>query len=227
MTIEKHHVGLCRPTLLHAPSWRDVGCRRGAYSHRCYAWWRRQLKVPVESWAAYGQRAETRREHLLELQSVFGFQPFTMRHYRPSVHSLDDLAWQTDKGIVLASALVEGLRRQSVLLPSLNVVERVCAEAITRANRRIYAALTDSLTSLHHQRLDDLLTRKEGSKTTWLTWLRQSPAKPNSRHMLEHIERLKALRALDLSSGDRAAGSPEPATQDRPRRRADDSRRSG
>ena len=64
-----------------------------------------QLKVPVESWAAYGQRAETRREHLLELQSVFGFQPFTMRHYRPSVHSLDDLAWQTDKGIVLASAL--------------------------------------------------------------------------------------------------------------------------
>lgn len=160
-----------------------------------------QLKVPVESWAAYGQRAETRREHLLELQSVFGFQPFTMRHYRPSVHSLDDLAWQTDKGIVLASALVEGLRRQSVLLPSLNVVERVCAEAITRANRRIYAALTDSLTSLHHQRLDDLLTRKEGSKTTWLTWLRQSPAKPNSRHMLEHIERLKALRALDLSSG--------------------------
>ena len=160
-----------------------------------------QLKVPIESWAAYGQRAETRREHLLELQSVFGFQPFTMRHYRPSVRSLDDLAWQTDKGIVLASALVEGLRRQSVLLPSLNVVERVCAEAITRANRRIYTALTDSLTSLHHQRLDDLLTRKEGSKTTWLTWLRQSPAKPNSRHMLEHIERLKALRALDLNSG--------------------------
>jgi TnpA family transposase len=159
-----------------------------------------QLKVPVESWAAYGQRAETRREHLLELQSVFGFQPFTAHHYRSSVHSLDDLAWQTDKGIVLASALVEGLRRQSVLLPSLNVVERVCAEAITRANRRIYAALTDSLTSLHHQRLDDLLTRKEGSKTTWLTWLRQSPAKPNSRHMLKHIERLKALRALDLSA---------------------------
>lgn len=32
------------------------------------------------------------------------------------------------------------------------------------------------------------------------SWLRQSPAKPNSRHMLEHIEHLKAWQALDLHS---------------------------
>ncbi len=35
----------------------------------------------------------------------------------------------------------------------------------------------------------------------WLAWLRQSPVKPNSRHMLEHIERLKAWQALDLPVG--------------------------
>lgn len=63
-------------------------------------------------------------------------------------------------------------------------------EAVTRANRRIYAALADSLLAAPRQHLDDLLKRKDGSKTTWLAWLRQSPAKPNSRHMLEHIERL-------------------------------------
>ena len=143
-----------------------------------------QLKVPAESWGEDGQRAETRREHLLELQSVFGFQTCTTRHYRPSVYSLGDLAWQIDKGIVLASSLVEGLRRQSLLLPSLKVIERVCAEAVTRANRRIYAALTDALSAVHHQRLGELLERKDVSKTTWLAWLRQSPANPNSRHML-------------------------------------------
>ena len=38
-----------------------------------------QLKVSVESWDEYGQREQTRREHLVELQTVFGFQPFT-RH---------------------------------------------------------------------------------------------------------------------------------------------------
>ncbi|HNL98909.1 MAG TPA: DUF4158 domain-containing protein, partial [Accumulibacter sp.] len=160
-----------------------------------------QLKVGVESWDDYGQREQTRREHLVELQTVFGFQPFTMSHYRQAVHTLTDLAMQTDKGIVLASTLVEHLRRQSIILPALNAIERASAEAITRANRRIYDALAEPLSDAHRRRLDDLLRRRDNGKTTWLAWLRQSPVKPNSRHMLEHIERLKAWQALDLPSG--------------------------
>jgi hypothetical protein len=49
--------------------------------------------------------------------------------------------------------------------------------------------------------LDDLLKRHENGKTTRLAWLRQSPAKPNSRHMLEHIERLKTWQLLGLPIG--------------------------
>ncbi|MGT6429626.1 Tn3 family transposase [Escherichia coli] len=160
-----------------------------------------QLKVGVESWNEYGQREQTRREHLSELQTVFGFRPFTMSHYRQAVQMLTELAMQTDKGIVLASALIGHLRRQSVILPALNAVERESAEAITRANRRIYDALAEPLADAHRRRLDDLLKRRDNGKTTWLAWLRQSPAKPNSRHMLEHIERLKAWQALDLPTG--------------------------
>ena len=85
-----------------------------------------QLKLPGDIWNDYGQRAETRREHLLELQSAYGFQSFTtLGHYRTAVHSLDDLAWQTDKGIVLARELADGLRRRSVLLPAVGVMARM------------------------------------------------------------------------------------------------------
>ena len=160
-----------------------------------------QLKVSVDAWANYSQRTETRREHLLELQSIFGFQPFTTQHHGPSVSSLDELAWQTDKGIVLATTLVDSLRRKSVLLPTLGVIERICAEAITRANRRIYRTLAEPLADLHRRRLDDLLKHCDNGKMTRLAWLRQSPAKPNSRHMLEHTERLKAWQELDLPTG--------------------------
>jgi len=77
-----------------------------------------QIGVPVEIWADYSQRGQTRREHLLELQAAFGFTTFTTtHHYRNAIESLDDLAWQTDKGIVLASALVEGLRQQKCCYP--------------------------------------------------------------------------------------------------------------
>jgi Domain of unknown function (DUF4158) len=160
-----------------------------------------QLKIPVERWAEYGDRAQTRREHMVELQAVFGFEPFTTGHHKLAVEDLTETALQTDTGIVLASALVEKLRDRAVLLPRLNAIERVCAEAITRANRRIYRMLTGALLAVHRERLEDLLKRREASSMTGLAWLRQSPLKPNSRHMLEHINRLKTLRALELPVG--------------------------
>ena len=97
-----------------------------------------QLKIPVEHWAEYGDRAQTRREHLVELQTVFGFGPFTATHHKLAVLELTETAMQTDKGIVLASSLIEKLRQRAILLPRLNAIERVCAEAVTRANRQIY-----------------------------------------------------------------------------------------
>jgi len=152
-----------------------------------------QLGVSVEAWTDYGGRAETRREHLGELQSVFGFEPFTTGHHRLAVQELIETAQRTDKGIVLATTLVEMFRARAILLPRLNTIERVCEKAVTRANRLIYKQLSSGLTADQLGRLDHLLT--------WLGWLRQSPLKPNSRHILEHIERLRLWRDLDLPSG--------------------------
>jgi len=160
-----------------------------------------QLKIAPEAWVEYGDRAQTRREHMVELQTVFGFEPFTVGHHRPAVDDLTKIALETDAGVVLAVSLVEMLRERAILLPRLNVIEDICAEAVTRANRRIYRTLTGGLSSLHRERLDGLLKRREATSLTWLGWLRQSPLKPNSRHMLEHIDRLHTLRALDLPTG--------------------------
>jgi hypothetical protein len=93
------------------------------------------------------------------------------------------------------------LRARSIILPRLNTIERVCAEAVTRANRLIYRELSNGLTADHLARLDNLLAHKEDSSLTWLGWRRQSPLKPNSKHMLEHIDRLQMWRTLDLPSG--------------------------
>ncbi len=164
-------------------------------------WIGRQLHIDPACWPQYAERETTRREHLLELRAYLGVEPFGLPHYRQAVLSTTDLALQTDKGVVLAGSVLDTLRLRHIIIPVLDVIERVCAEAITRANRRIHAALIDSLETAHRQSLDELLKRKDGSKITWLAWLRQSPAKPNSRHMLEHIERLKSWQALDLPAG--------------------------
>jgi len=53
----------------------------------------------------------------------------------------------------------------------------------------------------HRSALDNLLKLWPASKITLLAWLRQSPGAPNPKHMLEPLERIAALRALDLPDG--------------------------
>lgn len=160
-----------------------------------------QLDIDPVCWSQYAERSTTRREHLLELRTYLGLEPFSLAHYRQVLQVTTDLALQTDKGVVLACSVINTLRHRCIIIPAIDVIERICAEAITRANQRIYSTLTDSLENVHRQRIDELLKLKEGSKMTWLAWLRQPPAKPNSRHMLKHIERLKFWQALDLPVG--------------------------
>jgi hypothetical protein len=95
----------------------------------------RQLRIEPDIWPQYAQRPETRREHLLELQAWLKLTPFAVADYRRFVHQLAELAQQTDRGIVLAEALVELLRQQRIILPAVDVIERVCSEALTRAAR--------------------------------------------------------------------------------------------
>jgi hypothetical protein len=72
----------------------------------------RQLRVDPAIWPQYVRRAETRREHLAELQAWLNLTPFGRSEYRRLVHRRAELAPQTDRGIALATTLVEALRQQ-------------------------------------------------------------------------------------------------------------------
>ena len=83
--------------------------------------------MPVaDIWPQYAQRPQTRREHLAELQAWLNLTPFVTTDYRRFVHQLAELAQQTDRGIVLAEALVELLRQQRIIMPAVDIIERVC-----------------------------------------------------------------------------------------------------
>jgi TnpA family transposase len=162
------------------------------------AWVARSIKVKVGAWKDYGERDTTRREHLQELKAYLGLATFGLSDFRWLIQSLTELAMQTDKGFTLATQGLETLRLRRVILPAMPVIERACAAALTRANRRIYRSLVKPLNKQHQNRLDKLLKVRPGSNITWLVWLRQSSLKPNSRYMLEHIERLKTFQAIGL-----------------------------
>ncbi len=54
------------------------------------------------SWAKYGERDVTRREHARELRTYLQLAPFGLSDFRAPVRELTELAQQTDKGLLLA-----------------------------------------------------------------------------------------------------------------------------
>lgn len=161
----------------------------------------KHLKVSICQWPKYFQRETTRREHLRELYAYLGLQAFTAKAHKQVVRHLAELAIQTDRGLVLAEEMVFWLRRHNTIVPIISVIERACAEARTQGTRRVYTTLNDALLPLHRQALDTLLEVPEDSNITLLSWLRQPPGKSNAKHLLLHINRLKAIEALHLPEG--------------------------
>lgn len=96
--------------------------------------------------------------------------------------------------------MVEILRQQHIIMPTVDVIERVCSEALTRGTRQVYEALTAQLSAHHRGALDGLLALREGTKSSGLIWLRQSPGPPKPKHVLEALTMKAAPTASELLS---------------------------
>ena len=162
------------------------------------AWIAGQIDVRPDAWLGVGGNEETRRQHSRELRAFLGLDSFGLNHYRDLVEEIASVALNTDKGAVLVEHALEFLRSRSIVLPGISVIERACAQALTRANRGIFASLGEQLTPDCRKRLDGLLLRRPDSSLTEIGWLRQAPLRPNARSMREHIDRLTSWRALGL-----------------------------
>jgi hypothetical protein len=147
---------------------------------------------------AYAQRDETRREHLLELQNHYRIGSFTLGQYRSLAGWLLPTALQTNGGIALVRVAIEDLRRRSVIIPRLPVLERLCAETALRAQRQLFATLSADLSDKQRQRLDAVLQPHEDRQSSVLAWLRSPSGLPSPRNILVHIERLQRIRAIEL-----------------------------
>ncbi|PWI32851.1 Tn3 family transposase [Vibrio albus] len=160
-----------------------------------------QLGVPITHWKRYAIRKTTRREHLTELMNWLGMASFTLSHFRLSVQYLLKTSVQTESGMVLAKTLLDYLRTQKVVIPGMEVLERICAEAITLGTKRVYRALTSELSEGQKEQLDRLLLMRNQQSQTFINWLRQPHGFPNAKHVLKHIERIEYIQALSLPDG--------------------------
>ena len=159
-----------------------------------------QLGIDPGAFAAYRQgRDTTRREHLIELQRVFGYRSFSAQLYRELAGWLLPIALSTDVGPVLVGAVVDELRARQILAPALSTIERLAWETRRRAQRLIFVRLTAALTDAQRSQLDALLVVPAGGRITPLAALRQSPSRPTPATFLALTGQLETIRALGLN----------------------------
>ncbi len=152
-----------------------------------------------EKWQEYRGQKITWRKHWQDLLSLMEWEVFKREQIRPTLKALAGSALQSDRGFLVAQKLVGYLREQRIVLPSVDVVERLCAQALTGAQRQVYVQLGESVTCEKQQRLEGLLTLREKTHLTWIRWLSQEPRAATPRAMLEHLERLRYVNELGLN----------------------------
>ncbi len=160
-----------------------------------------RLKLSAEFWQEYiSGRATTRREHLSEIYRYLKLTAFNGQIQKECIQHLLPQATMTDRGILLAEALLRHLHQRRIIVPGIDVVERTCAEAMTLGDKAVYTTLNAQLTPQQKSALDTLLVTTE-KQISRLTWLLQPPGKINGKNVLQHIDRLNAIDALALPDG--------------------------
>ena len=86
-----------------------------------------QLNIPSEEWLKYGKRAQTRREHLSLIQSIYGYRMFNNQDYNYYFNYLMNISLQTDKGILIVQEFIKDIKKYKILQPSINTIENLCS----------------------------------------------------------------------------------------------------
>ena len=105
-----------------------------------------QVGVDPKLFADYAHRAETRREHLLELQQHLRLRSFRLADWRACLRAGANAAWATDRGEPIVQAMLAQLRGERVIVPAAAVLERIGLAARVRARKRAFQALAEGLT---------------------------------------------------------------------------------
>ena len=110
-----------------------------------------------EEFGDYAVRSETRHEHLAELRRLYGFRSFSGGAARELVERLREEAPQAQSNEDLVRRFVEACRRTRTILPAPTTIERLCADALVDAERRIEGRIAERVPPGLRRDLEHLL----------------------------------------------------------------------
>ena len=161
----------------------------------------RQLDVDGDDLADYAVRSATRHDHLAELRRLYGFRSFSGGAARELVERLREEAEQAQSNEDLVRRFVEACRGTRTILRATTTIERLCADALVDAERRIEARIAERVPPGLRRDLEHLLEETAAAGVTRFVWLRQFEPGSNSADANRLLDRLEHLQRLDVPEG--------------------------
>ncbi|MCI0731841.1 MAG: DUF4158 domain-containing protein, partial [Chloroflexi bacterium] len=161
-----------------------------------------QLQIDASAWSAYGERSQ--RRHRQKICRWYGFadfhksqKPFFLLRY------LYARTWLTaEKHLVLFDYATAWLVQNKVLLPGVTVLERLVAQVVDRADKRLWQQLNGLVNETQAEQLRALLAIGEGKRFSPLELLRRSEQHASTRTVNAAMRRLVSVRTFGLGSLD-------------------------
>ena len=157
-----------------------------------------QLGLTSDDLLLYAAREETRHEHLADLRRIYGYRSFSGRGARDLREWIAREAEAATSNEDLARRFVAECRRTRPILPGSSTIERLCADALVEAERRIEDLIAHRITPTLSENLAHLLEDTVDGRVTRFVWLRQFEVGANSAAANRLMDRLEYLQRFDL-----------------------------
>jgi TnpA family transposase len=162
-----------------------------------------QLGIAGDALGRYAVRRQTRQQHLELLRRLYGYKTFPgqgapARAFRDWLFTEAEQARSNDD---LARRFIARCRDTMTILPAITTIERLCADALVAAERRIETRIAQRLDPAACIRLDRLTTEMLPGAISRFIWLRRIEPGNNSAAANRLLDRLEFLRAMTLDAG--------------------------
>jgi TnpA family transposase len=157
-----------------------------------------QLGAKPEELLTYAAREETRRDHLIALRRIYGYRMFTGRHAREFKEWLSREAEEARSNEDIVRRFVARCRETQTILPAITTIERLCADALVVAERRIETRIARRIEGEMRKRMIALLTETMPGNISRLVWLRKFEVGNKSTAAGRLLDRLEFLQGLNL-----------------------------
>lgn len=167
-----------------------------------------QLGVSPESLNSYGERSQTRTDHLQEIESYLGFHRATPEEKSDIERWLVERALEHDRPLLLLQMLCERLQALKLVRPGVTLLERAVTKARQEERAIIWQMVASLLTNETKAALDKLLVIDEQGRRTLLHWLRTGATSHSAGAILGVLEKIVHLRGLGVEQWDLSSLNP-------------------